>query len=65
MVSNRCKIVVKEVLKKLDLTFVVVELGEIEIMETLTNEQIDKLKIDLLISGLELMDDKKSILIEK
>ena len=64
MVSNRCKMVVKEELKKLDLHFVVVDLGEVEIME-ITEEQREQLKKALLKSGLELMGDKKSILIEK
>lgn len=65
MVSNRCKIVVKEVLKQLDLHFIVVDLGEIEIMEEITSDQREDLKMALLESGLELMDDKKSILIER
>jgi AraC-like DNA-binding protein len=57
--------VVKEVLKELQLHFVFVDLREIEIMENPTGEQLDQLKKALLSSGLELMDDKKSILIEK
>jgi AraC-like DNA-binding protein len=65
MVSNRCKIVVKEILKEMNLHFVLVDLGEVEIMENLTPEQLELLKNELLESGLELMDDKKSILIEK
>ena len=65
MVSNRCKIVVKEVLKKLGLHFIIVDLGEVEIMETLSSEQLEQLKIELNISGLELMDDKRAVLIEK
>ncbi|RTY87461.1 AraC family transcriptional regulator [Flavobacterium sp. RSP49] len=65
MVGNRCKIAVKEELKKLDLHFMVVDLGEVEIMENITLEQRQQLKIALLDYGLELMDDKKSMLIEK
>lgn len=65
MVSNRCKMLVKEELKKLGLHFIVVELGEVEVMETLTAETLNKLKSALMVSGLELMDDKKSVLIEK
>ncbi|MFM9987155.1 helix-turn-helix domain-containing protein [Flavobacterium sp.] len=65
MVSNRCKIVVKEILKEMNLHFVLVDLGEVEIMENLTPEQYELLKKELLESGLELIDDKKSILIEK
>jgi AraC-like DNA-binding protein len=65
MVSNRCKLAVKDELKKLGLHFVLVELGEVEIMEELTPEQRTQLKADLLLSGLELMDDRKGILIER
>ncbi len=65
MVSNRCKILVKDELRKLGLHFIVVELGEVEVMETLSESQSESLKAALLESGLELMDDKKSILIEK
>jgi len=57
--------VVKEELKKLGLHFIVVDLGEIEIMEDLTESQHDALKEALLNSGLELMDDKRAVLIEK
>jgi len=65
MVSNRCKMVVKEVLKELGLHFIVVDLGEVELMESLTLDQRIELKKILQESGLELMDDKKAVLIEK
>ena len=65
MVSARCKMVVKEELKKLKLHFMVVDLGEVEIMENITAEQREQLKTALLDSGLELMDDKRAMLIEK
>jgi hypothetical protein len=57
--------VVKEELSKLGLHFIFVDLGEVDIMETISLEQREKIKIALLSSGLELMDDKKAILIEK
>jgi AraC-like DNA-binding protein len=56
---------VKEELKKLGLHFIVVDLGEIEIMENISAEVREQLKLQLHNSGLELMDDKKAILIEK
>jgi len=56
---------VKEELKKLGLHFIIVDLGVVEIMESLTAEQREQLGIVLLRSGLELMDDKKAVLIEK
>lgn len=65
MVSARCKMVVKEELKKLGLHFIVVDLGEVEIMETLSAIQREHLKSVLFQSGLELMDDKRAVLIEK
>lgn len=65
MVSNRCKIIVKEILRELDLHFIVVDFGEVEIMENISIEQRELLNYKLLECGLEIMDDKKSILIEK
>ncbi|WP_373551200.1 helix-turn-helix domain-containing protein [Haliscomenobacter sp.] len=65
MVSLRCKMMVKEELKKLNLHYVSVDLGMVEIMEEMTLEQHDLLKKNLLKSGLELLDDKRAILIEK
>lgn len=56
---------VKEELKKLGLHFMVVDLGEVEIMENITAEQRTTLKNALLESGLELIDDKRAVLIEK
>jgi len=57
--------VVKEVLKNLGLHFVVVDLGEVDIMEDLSEKGLKELDTALKISGLELMDNKKAVLIEK
>ena len=65
MVSIRCKMMVKSELEKLGLHYTVVDLGEVEIEETLSAEQHNQLAAGLKKSGLELMDDKKSMLIEK
>ena len=65
MVSNRCKLAVKEELKKLGLHFIVVDLGEVDVMENITLAQRELLKAGLVSAGFELMDDKKSMLIEK
>ncbi|MBV6429867.1 MAG: hypothetical protein KIPDCIKN_04465 [Haliscomenobacter sp.] len=65
MVSNRCKLAVKEVLKNLGVHFIIVDLGEVEIMEELSQEQRAQLSEGLLQTGLELMDDRKGILIER
>ncbi|HTB52658.1 MAG TPA: AraC family transcriptional regulator [Ferruginibacter sp.] len=65
MVSIRCKMIVKDKLKELGLSYTTVNLGEVEMKQHPTKQQRDQLKIALLKSGLELMDDKKAILIEK
>ena len=65
MVSNRCKMAVKEELKKLGLHYILVDLGEVKIKETISSEKRELLKLNLHQSGLELMDDKKAMLIEK
>jgi len=65
MVSLRCKMVVKEELKNLGLHFIIVDMGVVDIMENILPLQHEQLRIALLKSGLELMDDKKAVLIEK
>lgn len=65
MVCLRCKMVVKEELTKLGLHFGTIELGEAEVQEKISAQQHDQLKAALLKSGLELLDDKKSVLIEQ
>ena len=65
MVCIRCKMAVKDILQKQGINYVSVDLGEANIIEPVTTEQLDKIRVLLLKSGLELMDDKKSVLIEK
>ena len=65
MVSNRCKMAVKVELRKLGMHFIVVDLGEVEIMENISSEQRELLKAGLFESGIELMEDKKAVLIEQ
>ncbi len=65
MVSLRCKMMVIDELTKLGLQYRVVDLGVVEILHDITPEKRALLKIGLLKSGLELLDDKKSVLIEK
>ena len=65
MVSLRCKIVVKDALAELGLKYVSVDLGVADILEDISEEQHNKLKEQLQLSGLELLDDKKAILIER
>jgi len=56
---------VKEELRKLGIRYVSVDLGEAEIMEDITDEQHAQIKTALMKSGLELMTDKRAMLIEK
>lgn len=65
MVCIRCKIVVKAELKKMGIRYTVVNLGEVEIPEDISQEQQEQFKAALLKSGLELMDDRKSVLIQR
>lgn len=65
MVSLRCKLMVKSELEKLSIPYTMVELGEVEITGQLSQKKHDMLKLALHESGLELMDDKKAVLIEK
>ena len=65
MVCIRCKMVVKDELSKLGLHYTFVELGEADILETITPAQHKQFRDALLLSGLELMDDKKSVLIQR
>lgn len=65
MVSLRCKLLVQEELRKLNINHLVVELGAVELLQDISPEQREILKQNLLKSGLELLDNKKSILVEK
>jgi AraC-like DNA-binding protein len=65
MVSIPCKMIVRLELEKLGLYCTVIEFGRIEMMGVISAEKVNEIKIALLQYGLELMDDKKSILIEK
>ena len=57
--------IVKEELKHLGLNYVIVDLGMVEILEDITPLQREQLKTNLRRAGLELLEDKKSILIDK
>lgn len=65
MVSLRCKLLVQDVLEKLGIRCIHVELGVAEIQGNITEQQQEQLKKNLLKWGLELLDDKKTILIER
>lgn len=65
MVSLRCKMMVQQEIEQLGLKNTVVNLGTVDIPNGITNEQLEVFRIKLEHLGLELLDDKKSILIEK
>ncbi len=65
MESGRCKAMVKNELNKLGLHYKTVELGEVELKENISREKLQLIDIALRDAGLELMNDKKSHLIEK
>jgi transcriptional regulator GlxA family with amidase domain len=65
MVSERCKALVKKELRNFGLHYSTVEMGEVVINEELSNA--DQLRLNLILkrSGLELIKDRKTILVEK
>lgn len=65
MVCIRCQMVVKAELEKLGLHYAYVKIGEANIIENLSPEQLNQLDTAFRKAGLEIMDDKKSILVEK
>ena len=65
MVSLRCKMVVKDELRKLGISYSSITLGQVELAEEISRSQMENIRTALKQSGLELMDDKKSVLIEK
>ncbi|MBD1366945.1 helix-turn-helix transcriptional regulator [Mucilaginibacter sp. ZT4R22] len=65
MVCMSCQVVVKYELEKLGLTQHKVEQGNVEIFEPISAEQILEFKLALIRSGMELMDNKKNLLVEK
>jgi AraC-like DNA-binding protein len=65
MVSLRCRMVVQQEFQKLGLRYTEIGLGMVEIPGEITVDKRELLKKNLLIWGLELMEDKKTILVEK
>jgi AraC-like DNA-binding protein len=65
MVSTRCKMTVESVLTAMGIPFARLELGLAEITGDISMIQHDQIRAALLLSGLELIDDTKSILIER
>ncbi|MFV5698345.1 helix-turn-helix domain-containing protein [Flavobacterium sp. ZT3R17] len=65
MVCDRCKMVVKSELEKIEIFPISVELGEVEFLGDFKDNQKQDLEIKLQSLGFELLEDKTTILIEK
>lgn len=65
MVCNRCIMVVRQELEKMNLTPTHIQLGEVELKEDLSDIQISNLRDQLADKGFELLDDRKTMIVEK
>ncbi|MDP3916614.1 MAG: AraC family transcriptional regulator [Bacteroidota bacterium] len=65
MVSNRCKLILKSELEKLEINYTDINLGSAEITEDITPERKNLLDFNLKKFGLSLIEDKKGMLVEK
>lgn len=65
MVCIRCKMILKSELERLGFHPITVELGEVQIKENISLKKSKQLNAVLLKTGLELLDDKRSIIVEK
>ena len=63
MVSSRCKTLVQAEIEKLGIQCATVDLGIIETLTDLSNEDMEVLRKNLSKSGLELLEDKKRALV--
>ncbi len=65
MVSLRCKLIVKEILQNLNIPYQRIDLGEVLMTHSIDPDKINQLKHTLLKYGLELIDDKKAVIISQ
>ncbi|MCU0444448.1 MAG: helix-turn-helix domain-containing protein [Microscillaceae bacterium] len=65
MVCQRCVMAVEQILKSQNIDYQSITLGEVEILKDLDKAQKSALSIQLQSIGFELIDDKKSQMIEK
>lgn len=65
MVSTRCELMVKKELAELGILDATVELGEVELKRDISQSQREEFRIALERIGLELIKDKRFILVEK
>lgn len=60
-----CKKILQEQLEKLDLTYTLIGVGEVEIKQTISSEQLQELNAALSNYGVEIVESNKSILVQK
>lgn len=65
MVCDRCVMVVREIFAQLNVAIQGISLGEVTLKEAITKEQIENLTEKLEAVGFELIDDKRSKIIER
>ena len=65
MVSNRCKIAVNEMFKRLGLNVLNVELGEVDVSDFIPEYYLILIRNELFDIGFELIEDKRTVLVEK
>ena len=65
MICLRCQMVVRYELEKLGIKLMVVRPGSVEILETISSQQLADFKLALIKADLELVDNRKNLLIEK
>lgn len=65
MVCDRCIMVVKQLFTDLDIEFHQIQLGQIELKKEPNTEQLEQIRSLLQQHGFELLDDKKSKIVEK
>jgi AraC-like DNA-binding protein len=65
MVCNRCIMAVQEILNRLQISYTSIKLGEVELTETLSDDQLVQLSTSLNAIGFAMADDRKSRIIEK
>lgn len=65
MVSLRCKLIVQQQLERIGIQYLSIDLGVVETEHSIPCNQINDLRKSLKLVGLEILEDKKSILIDK
>lgn len=65
MVCDRCILVVRQELEKLNIDYKSVQLGEVELTNIPSKDQIQEIKNNLHPLGFEVLDDKKTSIVEK